>query len=62
MDNQKSTKFKKTKLLSGAIVFLGLVLYFSIRFENEMDIIDWTIVLIGVTYLIIAMFQDRRRN
>jgi hypothetical protein len=62
MDNQKSTKFKKTKLLPGAIVFLGLVLYFNIRFENEMDIIDWAVVLIGVTYLIIAMFKDRRRN
>ena len=62
MDNQKNTKFKKTKLLPGAIVFLGLVLYFNVRFENEMDMIDWAVILIGVVYLIIAMLKDHRRN
>ncbi len=62
MDNQKNTKFKKTKLLPGAIVFLGLVLYFNIRFENEMDMIDWAVILIGVIYVIIAMLKDHRRN
>ena len=25
-----------------------------------MDIIDWAVVLIGVTYLIIAIFKDHR--
>ena len=62
MDNQKNTKFKKTKLLPGAIVFLGLVLYFNIRFENEMDMIDWAVILIGVIYVIIAMLKDHRRS
>jgi len=62
MDNQKNTKFKKTKLLPGAIVFLGLVLYFNIRFENEMNMIDWAVILIGVIYVIIAMLKDHRRN
>jgi len=62
MDNQKNTKFKKTKLLPGAIVFLGLVLYFNIRFENEMNMIDWAVILIGVIYLIIALLKDYRRN
>ena len=62
MNDQKNTKFKKTKLLPGAIVFLGLVLYFNIRFENEMDMIDWAVILIGVIYLIIAMLKDYRRN
>ena len=62
MENQIDNKFKKTKLLPGAIVFLGLVLYFNIRFENEMDMIDWAVILIGVIYLIIALFNDHRRN
>ena len=62
MDNQKNTKFKKTKLLPGAIVFLGLVLYFNIRFEHEMDMIDWAVILIGLIYLIIALLKDHRRN
>jgi uncharacterized membrane protein YesL len=60
MDNEKNTKFKKTKLLPGAIVFLGLVLYFNIRFENEMDMIDWVVILIGVIYLIIAVLKDHK--
>jgi uncharacterized membrane protein YesL len=62
MNDQKNTKFKKTKLLPGAIVFLGLVLYFNIRFENEMNMIDWAVILIGVIYLIIALLKDYRRN
>jgi hypothetical protein len=62
MNNQKSTEFKKTKHLPGAIVFLGLVLYFNIRFENEMNMIDWAVILIGVIYLIIALLKDYRRN
>ena len=62
MDNQKNTEFKKTKLLPGAIVFLGLVLYFNIRFEHEMDMIDWSVILLGLIYVIIAMLKDHRRN
>jgi len=62
MNYQKNVKFKKTKLLPGAIVFLGLVLYFNIRFENEMDMIDWAIILIGIIYVIVAMLKDHRRN
>ena len=62
MDIQKNIKFNKTKLLPGAIVFLGLVIYFNIRFENEMDMIDWVVILIGVIYLIIALLKDHRRN
>ncbi|MGB5850121.1 MAG: hypothetical protein WBH40_16655 [Ignavibacteriaceae bacterium] len=62
MNNQKSTEFKKTKLLPGAIIFVGLVLYFNIRFENQMDMIDWAVILIGVIYVIIAMLKDHRRS
>jgi uncharacterized membrane protein YesL len=62
MDNQKKVEFKKTKLLPGAIVFLGLILYFNIRFENEMDMIDWAVIVIGVIYLTVAMLKDNRRN
>jgi len=62
MNNQKNVKFKKTKLLPGAIVFLALVLYFNIRFENEMNMIDWAVISLGAIYVIIAMLKDHRRN
>ena len=62
MLNQKNKKFKKRELLPGAIVFLGLVLYFNIRFEHKMDMIDWAVILLGVIYVIIATLKDKKRD
>ena len=62
MNNQNNVKFKKTKLLPGVIVFLALVLYFIIRFENEMNMIDWAVISLGAIYVFIAMLKDYRKN
>jgi len=53
---------KKKKFLPGAMVFLGLVLYFNIRFSHNMTLVDWAVVLLGVAIFVFAFIRDNQNN
>ena len=55
-DRNQSSK-KEGSLIPGASIFLSLVVYFNIRSDHVMTVVDWGAIVIGVLFFTIAMFR-----
>ena len=55
-DNKTVTKSKQVKLafVTGAGIFLAVVLYFNLTSELKMNYRDWLVVAIGVLFFTIT--------
>ena len=52
-----TTEKKPDSLLTGASVFLALVVYFNIRADHEMTIVDWGVIGFGVLFFAFAVVR-----
>ncbi len=54
---QKNTSSNESNLLVGSGLFLFLVIYFNLRSNYEMNVIDYTVIIFGVLFVIYALVQ-----
>jgi len=55
---------KRMSLVTGASLFLALVLYFNIRSVTPMNVVDWAVIGFGVLFLVFALvrrYQDKKQ-
>ena len=63
MEKEKTNKTaeqsnqKRTSLLIGASIFFFMVLYFNIRGEHKVEILDWIVIGIATILFIFALIN-----
>lgn len=66
MTNEPLKKNKRRmSLLTGASLFLALVVYFNFRSDKAMTVVDWAVIGVGAVFFVFALlkyFKERKTS